>query len=159
MRYSRAFTIIELMITIAVLAIVVSIAAPSFTAMLRENRLAALSHELHGALQLARSEAVKRRENITVCRSNADQDECANGTDWTAGWLIVRPNGDVLKIWDPIQGTVINGPSAGISFRSNGMAVTSQTWSVTQSSCSGNQKRTITVNATGSSVLSKGACS
>jgi type IV fimbrial biogenesis protein FimT len=163
MRYSRAFTLIELMVTITVLAVVIGLAAPSFSSMLRENRLAALSTEVQGALQLARSEAVKRHENITVCRSNAAQTACENGTNWGAGWLITRMNGanvQVLKIWAPVQGTVVTGPNAGITFRSNGMSssAAAQNWSVTDSSCSSNQKRTISVNITGSATLSKGAC-
>lgn len=161
MHYSRAFTLIELMVTISVLAVVIALAAPSFSTILRENRLAALSTELQGAMQLARSEAVKRRENIRVCRSNAGQTACTNGTNWAAtGWLIVRPNGNVLKVWDAIQGTVVTGPNTGITFRSNGMSssAATQNWSVTSSSCSGDQKRTISVNITGSATLSKGAC-
>jgi len=164
MHYSRAFTLIELMVTISVLAVVIALAAPSFSTMLRENRLAALSTELQGAMQLARSEAVKRRENITVCRSNAAQSACENGTNWGVGWLITRMNGvnvQVLKVWDPVQGTVVTGPNAGITFRSNGMSssAAAESWSVTDSSCSGDQKRTISVNITGSATLSKGACS
>lgn len=163
MHHSRAFTLIELMVTISVLAVVISLAAPSFSSMLRENRLAALSTEVQGALQLARSEAIKRRESITVCRSNAAQTTCANGTNWGAGWLITRMNGanvEVLKIWDPVQGTVVTGPNTGITFRSSGMSssAAAQSWSITDSSCSGNQKRTISVNVTGSATLSKGAC-
>lgn len=160
MHYSRAFTLIELMVTISVLAVVIALAAPSFSSMLQESRLSALSTEVQSALQLARSEAVKRRENITVCRSNAAQTACANGTDWATGWLIRRANGDVLKVWDAVQGTVITGPNTGISFRSNGMSssAAAQSWSVTSSSCSGEQKRTISVNITGSATLSKSAC-
>jgi len=156
MHYSRAFTLIELMITLAVLAVVVSLVAPSFSNMLQENRLSALTSELQGTLQLARSEAVKRRTNVTVCRSNADQNGCENGTNWASGWLMMASN-QVLKIWDPIQGVVVTGPSTGIAFRSNGMA-SAEVWSVTHSACSGQQKRTLSVNATGSMTLTKGNC-
>lgn len=120
MHYSRAFTLIELMVTLAVLAIVISLAAPSFSNMLQENRLSALTNELQGALQLARSEAVKRRVNVAVCRSNADQSDCENGTDWAGGWLMMA-NDEVLKVWDPAQGVTVTGPSTGVTFRGNGM--------------------------------------
>lgn len=156
MHYSRAFTLIELMVTLAVLAIVISLAAPSFSNMLQENRLSALTNELQGSLQLARSEAVKRRSNVVVCRSNADQDDCDNGTDWAGGWLMMSGT-DVLRVWDPIQGVVVTGPNTGITFRSNGMAST-QNWTVTHSACTGQQKRTLSVNATGSTTLVKGNC-
>lgn len=156
MHYSRAFTLIELMVTLAVLAVVISLAAPSFSNMLQENRLSALTNDLQGALQLARSEAVKRRSNITICRSNADQDKCENGTNWAGGWLMMAGN-EVLKIWDPVQGVVVTGPNTGIIFRSNGMA-SAQNWTVTHSACSGQQKRTLSVSATGSTTLTKGSC-
>ncbi|MDF2076917.1 GspH/FimT family pseudopilin [Pseudomonas mendocina] len=156
MHYSRAFTLIELMVTLAVLAVVISLAAPSFSNMLQENRLAAMSNELQGALQLARSEAVKRRANVTLCRSNADQTACDNETDWAGGWIMTAGT-EVLKVWDPIQGVVVTGPNSGIVFRNNGMA-SAQSWTVTHSSCTGQQKRTISVNATGSTTLAKGDC-
>ncbi|AQZ34847.1 peptidase [Pseudomonas sp. LPH1] len=157
MHYSRAFTLIELMVTLAVLAIVISLAAPSFSNMLQENRLSALTNELQGSLQLARSEAVKRRSDVVVCRSNADQDDCENGTNWAGGWLMMSSD-DVLKVWDPVQGVVVTGPNTGVSFRSNGMASAATNWTVTHSNCTGQQRRTLSVNQTGSTTLAKGAC-
>ena len=161
MHYSRAFTLIELMVTLAVLAIVISLAAPSFSNMLQENRLSALTNELQGALQLARSEAVKRRVNVAVCRSNADQSDCENGTDWAGGWLMMA-NDEVLKVWDPAQGVTVTGPSTGVTFRGNGMTTLipeeDEGWTITHSNCTGQQTRSLTVRATGSTTLAKGAC-
>lgn len=160
MQTNRGFTLIELMVTIAVLAVVISLAAPSFSNMLQENRLSALANELQGTLQLARSEAVKLRSDVVVCRSNSAPDpddlDCDDGTDWTVGWLMMS-GADVLKVWDPIQGVQVEGPNGGITFRSNGMA-SEQEWSITDSACTGQQKRTLNVNATGNTTLSKGNC-
>lgn len=157
MHYSRAFTLIELMVTVAVLAIAISLAAPSFSNMLQDNRISALTNELQGTLQLARSEAVKRRGNVLVCRSNADQDDCANGTNWADGWLMISGD-DVLKVWDPVQGVVVTGPNTGVTFRSNGMASAPSEWIVTHSNCTDQQQRTLSVNQTGSTTLVKGDC-
>jgi len=87
-------TLIELLITLAVAAILVSIAVPSFQAVTRTNRLAAATNELVRALQLARSEAVTRGVRVTVCKSNttdeADSDDivCNTGAAWTDGWVV-----------------------------------------------------------------------
>lgn len=158
MPYSKGFTLIELMVTIAVLAIVVTVAAPSFSGLLADNRASALANELQGALQLARSEAIKRRETVTVCRSNADQDECADGTNWAGGWLVALADGEVIKVWDPAAGAVIVGPTAGISFRGNGLSSSAEQWSVSPANCTGQQQRTLSVGATGSTSSTKGTC-
>lgn len=158
MRYSRGFSLIELMVTISILAILIAIAVPSFTSAIRDSRIDSLSRELQGALQLARSEAVKRRVNVVVCRRNAAGTACENGTDWGSGWLVQQAGGDVIKVWDSVQGMAITGPNAGVTFRNNGMVTATGNFGVTQSSCTGQQKRTLAVSATGTTTLAKVNC-
>lgn len=153
----KGFTLIELMVTLAVLAIVLGIAIPSFNSMLQDSRAASLGSELQGALQFARSEAVKRRQAVLLCRGNAGGSSCENGTNWVGGWLVQQTGGDVIKVWDSAQGLVIIGPNAGVTFRGNGMASASN-FSVKPTSCSGQQKRVIAVSATGTTTLTKAAC-
>jgi len=158
MRFTRGFTLIELMVTIAVLAIVISIAVPSFSGMLRQNRSLALTSELQGAIQLARSEAVKRRGNVVLCRRNAAGDACQNGTDWANGWLILAGT-TVIKVWDSAGSLVVTGPNTGLTFKSNGAVVATANFAVNASGCSGLQKRTLTVSTIGSTTLTKVDCS
>src|SRR5690625_7896883 len=70
----KGFTLIELMVTIAILAIVLAIATPSFNNIILSNRIDSVAQELHGSLQLARSEAVKRKEQIgrASCREREE---------------------------------------------------------------------------------------
>ena len=157
MRQSQGFTLIELMITLAVLAVIIGIATPSFTATIRENQLTAISHELHAGLQFARSEAIKRRQTVTVCRRNADGTACANGADWAPGWLVIS-NGTVLKVWDAVQGATLAGPQNGVSFQASGMSGASSTFLVSHSACSGQQRRQVAVAITGITTLSKVNC-
>lgn len=83
----QGLTIVELMVTIAVLAILATIAAPSFVNLIRENQAASVSNELLGAVQLARGEAIKRMKDVDVSVS-------ASGDGWTAevaeGATIIR---------------------------------------------------------------------
>jgi type IV fimbrial biogenesis protein FimT len=91
MRRHRGFTIIELMATLAVGAILVVLAVPSFTQMIQNNRLTTQINEFVSALQLARSEAVKRNENVVLCATddpNAAPLDCTAGADWETGWII-----------------------------------------------------------------------
>jgi type IV fimbrial biogenesis protein FimT len=157
MRDTRGFTLIELMVTIAILAIAISLAAPSFSSMLRDNRIATISSELQAALQFARSEAIKRRLNVVVCRRNALGTACENGTDWGAGWLVQQSGGDVIKVWDSVQDSAITGPNAGVTFLGSGLGAASN-FSITQSSCTGKQKRTLAVSVTGNTTLTKVDC-
>ncbi len=154
----KGFTLIELMVALAVLAILLGIAVPAFSSMLRDSRVSTLADELQGALQLARSEAIKRRQSVVVCRRKPDESACQNGTDWAGGWLVQQAGGDVIKVWDGVQGLAIVGPNAGVSFRSNGMAGAARNFSLTPSGCSGQQKRDISVSVTGSNTLRKDAC-
>ncbi|HUE90567.1 GspH/FimT family pseudopilin [Pseudomonas sp.] len=154
----KGFTLIELMVALAVLAILLGIAVPSFSSMLRDSRASTLASELQGALQLARSEAIKRRQGVVVCRRKPDESVCQDGTDWAGGWLVQQTGGDVIKVWDSAQGLVVVGPNAGVSYRSNGMASTAGNFSVTPSGCSGQQMQKVTVSVTGSSTLSKDVC-
>lgn len=157
MRVTRGFTLIELMVTIAVLAIVISIAVPSFSNVLRENRTLAMTNELQGAIQLARSEAVKRRSNVMLCRRNAAGDACDNGADWAAGWIILSGT-VVIKAWDSAGSLVVAGPAAGLTFKSNGTVAATQNFAVNAPSCTGAQKRTLAVSAIGTTTLAKVNC-
>ena len=76
------FTLIELMVTLAVLAVLAGIAAPSFMAMIRDNRITTQANNLVGSIQLARSEAAKRGVQITI-RHNG-----ATANNWDNGWIV-----------------------------------------------------------------------
>jgi len=60
------FTIIELMTTIVILAILVAIAVPSFNDLILSTRIKGAASDIYGALTLARSEAIKRNSNVTI---------------------------------------------------------------------------------------------
>ena len=80
------FTLIELMVTIALAAIILTQAVPSFNSLVQNNRLISQKNEFISTLNLARNEALKRATRVTVCAST-DQATC-DTTDWEQGWIV-----------------------------------------------------------------------
>lgn len=80
-------TLLELLIVMAMIAIVGSLAAPSFDSSISRNNVQSMRDSLFNAMQFARSEALKRKMPVGVCASN-DQINCANDTNWHLGWVV-----------------------------------------------------------------------
>lgn len=89
-RNIAGFTLIELMVTISIAAIGMAIAYPSFTGMLRSNRVATGTNGLIASFNLARTEAIRSNRGGGVCPS-PDGAACS-GTDWSAGFLVYADN-------------------------------------------------------------------
>ncbi|MCL2308099.1 MAG: GspH/FimT family pseudopilin [Proteobacteria bacterium] len=130
---NRGFTLIELMVTLSVLAILLAIAAPSFSELIMNNRLATAVNEVQSALNFARAEAVTRRQSVTVCISS-DGASCSTTGHWQDGLLVytavagdtqilrhVQLAGDGLKI-SPGSSTDF-GSNKFIRFTARGGAV------------------------------------
>jgi len=77
--YARGFTLVELLVTIAVMGIVLSIGVPSYRELLRSNRLTTQINEFAASLSLARSEAIRRGVRVAVRKQ---------GDEWESGWQI-----------------------------------------------------------------------
>lgn len=92
MEKSAGFTLVELIVTLVLAALVLTLGVPSFQEMIRDNRLVATVNELIGALNLARSEAIKRGVRVTLCKS-ADGAACTASGGYEQGWIVfVDPN-------------------------------------------------------------------
>ncbi len=85
----RGFTVIELVVTVALVAILAAIAVPAYTTMMTTNRMVAELNDLVGSLHFARSEAIKRGLDVVLCKS-ADGQLCTNAGDWSQGWVIFQ---------------------------------------------------------------------
>lgn len=142
MNRQHAFTLVELMVTLAVLGISLMIAVPSFLSITRTNRTASETNALVGALSYARSEAVKRgggaagSDTVSVCTSN-NGTACSTGIGWGTGWIVFRNANntapaqvaaatDILRVYGAITPGNTISPSAAladyITFDSSGFS-------------------------------------
>ncbi len=108
--FCRGFTMTELSITVAIAAILVTLAAPSFTGIIASQRAQTLASALYGTLTKTRSEALTLRGTVTLQPK-------AGG--WQNGWQMLDPNNNVLDDYTPAAGITIAGPGA-ISYRASG---------------------------------------
>lgn len=84
----QGFTIIELMITLVIAAILASLAAPSFKDIIQNNRMTTQYNELLASLSVARSEAIKQGEDVIALSNNGNN-------DWKDGWTVfIDSDGD-----------------------------------------------------------------
>ena len=111
-RGDRGFTLIELLVALAVASIIMTIAVPSYSGFVKNNRLVTQANDFITSLQLARSEAAKRNTFVTVCKSS-DGASCAANGSWEQGWIVfvdsdsdaaVDAGEDVLRVQGALDG-------------------------------------------------------
>lgn len=87
MKIARGFTLYELLMTLALMALITGLALPSFAAMAARNRQTVEINALFHAIHVARKESVMRRRVVSLCPS-LDGLTCNPGPDWSTGWLM-----------------------------------------------------------------------
>ena len=168
------FTLVELMITLAVGVIILGIGIPAFTGMMASNRATGYANELIGALRLARSEAVKRGAGVTVCASNGESDLskiACDGTNWQNGWLVFTDpdddrtynSGDTLiRVWQGMEGGAsLNGTTIPSSIRflaSGELSGSVVAFAFKLEHCTGTQAKTVSVSRMGRAEITRSAC-
>jgi type IV fimbrial biogenesis protein FimT len=131
---SRGFTLVELAITVTVLAVLMGLAAPLFNEMMSGNRLTGNANELVAAVQIARSEAIRGNVRTSLCQST-DGATCSNASPWR-GWIVfadangnnLADGAEVLRagiIEAPVQvlsSASVTNANTRITFRADGLA-------------------------------------
>ena len=133
-RRSAGFTIIELMATLTLVAVLAALAAPSVHEMIATARLKSHNSALQSSLMLARSEAINRKKRVVVCKS-PDQAACTTTGDWRQGWIVFIDNNDnaavdageaILQKVSALSGSFVlrgtNNIGDYVSFTSSGAA-------------------------------------
>lgn len=151
--YQRGFTLVELVVTIALLAILTTLAIPSFSEVLRQWRRDSATRALLISLQIARSEAIKSSRRMVVCPST-NGTSCAASTEWRNGWIVFVDDGAtdqtydagerVINVTSGQSGVATLASSGGVQvmqFLPNGlMASGTTTFTVTPSGASASTK-------------------
>lgn len=112
-RNIAGFTLVELMVTVSIVAILAVVAGPSFSSLIANQRVKGVAADLYVALSKARSEAIKRNANVKLSPKTANT--------WQAGWKILDPSDATRTLEDhaAISSATIVGP-ADLTYRTSG---------------------------------------
>lgn len=157
----KGFTLLELMLTIGVAAIIFSVGVPGFMNFIQNNRAVTHTNDLVTALNLGRSEATRRGSTVLVCSSD-DGATCNGSTDWSTGWVVLSPGvgGDLLRSWPERSGGagVLTGNVSQVQFRARGSVAGGAQLTVLLPKCTGDQQRNVAVNGAGRISVSRVPC-
>lgn len=153
----RGFTIIELLVVVAILAIVATVAVPSFQRVIENNRLATESNRLFSAMSFARSEAVRVGDNVSLSAKAGGFDE---------GWCVhlgaTCENANILRQFDAGNQLAYAGSANTLTFNARGeMTNASFQISLEPSNCAAgatDKTRTVSVSLSGRGSIQQGDC-
>lgn len=151
---SRGFTLLELMVTIAMVLILAAIAVPGVSSMVQSNAVSSYANMISTSLMLAKSEASKRSDVVNFVPE----------TNWNNGWSVTDSAGTLIRRFDGIPTAyTVSASVTSVGFRNDGSITTSAAYTVKlqpATSCTADLVREIKVTLTGTiSVSSGGTCS
>lgn len=136
-RTTAGFTLYELIMTLALIAVIVTLGLPSFGSIVASSRIRAETSALFDAVHLARKDSIVRRRAVTICPS-LDGLSCDPHNEWSTGWIrFVNTDRDDPPVRDPAEpvlhyhlvepGTLIVANRRGFTLRSTELRATNGT--------------------------------
>ena len=172
MKASSGFTLLELMVTLAVVAITLSLGIPSFRSVVLDSRMVSDANQFVSAISLARSSAVRFQRDAIICTStdySAATPSCSGGTDWTAGWIVwvdkdrdgIVDSAEVIAVQAPLNDqTLFTATAAGrFAYDSRGFGLGAGDTLTLCDNRTGETGRAVNVNAVGRTNVSEFECS
>lgn len=143
----RGFTLVEMVMTIAVLAVLITLAAPAFRELMASQRVQTAAADLTTSLARARSEAIKQNTDVTITPT----------AGWAGGWTVASAAGDA-EIHAATPGVTITSGAASVTYRSNGRLAPGEAPTFSFSSGDTSTARCVRVGLSGQAVVTKAAC-
>ena len=163
-------TLPEVLITLVIVAVLLTVATPAMKSLIASQRISAIAREVHGSFMLARSEAVKRRTAISLCKTTNGTTCSASGNDWDSGWLVftdadsdgvLEAGDELIKVFAalPDDVSLVWNQGNDASFDSRGQARLAGTFSLCEPTPTGDEVRELVLSLTGRlRVQEQGSC-
>lgn len=149
--HARGFTLLELLATMVVLAVLVGVAIPGMTELVRNNRVTAQTNELVTTLNFARTEAIKRGRRVQV-------EVTGTATGWTGTVTVLGVVGDPLRVVDRATSAITVG-TASVTYTPTGVPLTTESFELQpHANCTGNQRRRVAVAVSGQLITTRQPC-
>ncbi|WP_051434481.1 GspH/FimT family pseudopilin [Desulfonatronum lacustre] len=121
-RTFSGLTFVEVLVAIVIALVLMAVSAPYLTGMYRSAGLSTTAHDFLSTLSYARSEAIKRNQRVTVCKS-VDGLECTTQGGWEQGWIVFVDAGNLAQVADSNDILRVRGPLRGETTLTGNMPV------------------------------------
>ena len=141
-RQQRGFSIIELMVVVAIVGIFAAVGVPGMRDLIVSSKVKTAASDLHTSLLQARSEAIKRNASVSVVPVST--------SDWSQGWSVqVAATSTTLSQQDPYSAVTFTGPTSSVTYLGTGRVASQVSFSMYSSTYTYIAARCIVIDPSG----------